>query len=250
MRILGLSVGPIQTNAYVFADEASGACAVIDPGAEPDRIEGAVREAAGPDARVVGILLTHAHLDHVGAVAELRARTGAPVYLHPDDAGLYRSAPEQARAFGWGFPTPPEPDRWFADGDELEIGALRLFVRHAPGHSPGHVVLVGPGVAFVGDCVFAGSIGRTDLPGGDGPTLLRSIRRTLLCLPDATVLYPGHGPETTVGRERRSNPFLLGLVPDPRCLRCGAPVPDRPGCRARPCPNCGHPYPLGDCSDG
>lgn len=211
MRVSGLTVGPIEENAYVAADPASGACAVVDPGAEPERILAAVREAAGPRARVVALVLTHGHLDHIGAVAELRERTGAPIWLHPDDLPLYRAAPEQARTFGWSFPAPPEPDETLADGAELEIGGLTLRVRHAPGHSPGHVVLVGPGAAFVGDCVFAGSIGRSDLPGGDGRALLRSIGRTILSLPDETVLYPGHGPATTVGRERATNPFLVGL---------------------------------------
>lgn len=250
MRVIGLTVGPIEENAYVAADPASGACAVVDPGAEPERILAAVREAGGHAARVVAIVLTHAHLDHVGAVAELRARTGARVWLHPDDASLYRAAPEQARAFGWSFPTPPEPDACLADGGELAVGDLTLHVRHAPGHSPGHVVLAGAGAAFVGDCVFAGSIGRTDLPGGDSLALLRSIERTILTLPDETVLYPGHGPATTVGRERATNPFLVGLGGERRCVKCGGPLPEPPrGCRKAPCPNCAHLYPVGDCSD-
>lgn len=211
MRVIGLTVGPIEENTYVLADPASGECAVVDPGAEPERILAAVREAGGGAARVAGLFLTHAHLDHVGAVARLHEQTGAPIWLHPDDLPLYRAAPEQARAFGWFFPTPPDPGHALQDGAELTVGAIRLAVRHAPGHSPGHVVFVGPGAAFVGDCVFAGSIGRSDLPGGDGRALLRSIERTILSLPDETVLYPGHGPPTTVGRERATNPFLVGL---------------------------------------
>lgn len=251
MRVLRVTVGPLQENAYVLADEASGACAVIDPGAEAERLVATVREAGGPSARVVAILLTHAHLDHVGAVGEVAAATGAPVWLHAGDLPLYRVAPQRAREFGWSVPTLPEPDRFFADGGEVGVGEIVLEVRHAPGHSPGHVVLVGDGLAFVGDCVFAGSIGRSDLPGGDAGTLLRSIARTILTLPGDTVLYPGHGPETTVARERATNPFLVGLWEEMRCLRCGHPVPEPPrGCRLGPCPNCGHPYPLGDCSDG
>lgn len=251
MRVIGLTVGPIQENAYVLGDEASGACAVIDPGAEPERILQAARAVAGERARVTAVLLTHAHLDHVGAVAPIRDATGARVWLHPDDLPLYRSAPEQARSFGWTLPAPPEPDRLFAEGVAVEVGPIPLWVRHAPGHSPGHVVLVGDGLAFVGDCVFAGSIGRSDLPGGDQRTLLRSIERTILPLAGDTVLYPGHGPETTVARERATNPFLIGLAPDPRCLRCGEPVPEVPRrCRIRPCPNCGYPQPLGGGSEG
>jgi glyoxylase-like metal-dependent hydrolase (beta-lactamase superfamily II) len=250
MRVIGLTVGPIEENTYVAADPASGTCVVVDPGAEPERILAAVREAGGSQARVVAIVLTHAHLDHVGAVAELRERTRARVWLHPDDAPLYRAAPEEARAFGWSFPTPPEPDAPLADGGELAVGGVTLRVRHAPGHSPGHVVLVGVGAAFVGDCIFAGSIGRTDLPGGDGRALLRSIERTILSLPDETVLYPGHGPATTVGRERATNPFLVGLGGERRCVKCDAPLPKPPrGCRKAPCPNCAHLYPVGDCSD-
>lgn len=250
MRIIGLTVGPIEENCYVAADPASGACVVVDPGAEPDRILGAVREAAGAQTRVGAIVLTHAHFDHVGAVAELRARTGARVWLHADDAPLYRAAADQARAFGWSFPAPPEPDERLTDGGRLAVGGLAFRVRHAPGHSPGHVVLVGAGTAFVGDCVFAGSIGRTDLPGGDGRTLLRSIARAILSLPDETVLYPGHGPATTVGRERATNPFLVGLRAERRCVKCDAPLPEPPrGCREAPCPNCAHRYPVGDGSD-
>lgn len=211
MRVIGLTVGPIQENTYVIADPASGECAVVDPGAEPERILAAVREAGGGAARVVGLFLTHAHLDHVGAVADLHERTGASIWLHRGDLPLYRAAPEEARSFGWSLPAPPEPEHALEDGAVLSVGAIRLAVRHAPGHTPGHVVLVGPGAAFVGDCVFAGSIGRSDLPGGDGRALLRSIERTILSLPEDTVLYPGHGPPTTVARERATNPFLAGL---------------------------------------
>ncbi len=147
-------------------------------------------------------------------MGELVEHHGCPVYLHPADLPLYESAPGQAAMFGLEVRPQPTPDRLLEDGQTLSFGPIRLEVRHAPGHSPGGVVFVGPGVAFVGDCVFSGSIGRTDLPGGHGPTLLASIRDRILTLPPSTVLHSGHGPPTTVGREAASNPFLAGLSPE------------------------------------
>ncbi len=207
MKILGFAVGPLQANAYLAISEQTGRCALVDPGGEPERL---LAVAEGEGATVESIVLTHAHLDHVGGVGEVKRATGAPVYLHPEDKKLYRAAAQQARSFGLEIETPPEPDRSLEDRQIIEIGRDRLEVRHTPGHSPGHVCLIGDGFALVGDCVFAGSIGRTDLPGGDSHALLDSIHRVLLALPDETVLYTGHGPETTVGRERVANPFLTG----------------------------------------
>jgi glyoxylase-like metal-dependent hydrolase (beta-lactamase superfamily II) len=181
---------------------------VIDPGAEPERIVSALDAwGAAPDA----ILLTHAHLDHVTAVGGLVERYSCPVYLHPADLELYRAAPQQALMFGLQVGPQPLPDMVLSDGQRLAFGAIRLQVHHAPGHSPGGVVFEGHGIAFVGDCVFAGSIGRTDLPGGDTETLLASIREQILTLPGHTVLHSGHGPSTTVEREAASNPFLVGF---------------------------------------
>lgn len=204
MRIRRLSLGPFQSNCYLVSADP-GPTVVIDPGDEPDRILAALGDEAGPPE---AILLTHAHVDHVGAVGALRRVYDAPIYLHPDDRELYFRAADQAAAFGLRVEPPPPPDRDLAHGDELRFGSLRFSVRHVPGHSPGGVVLVGEGAAFVGDCVFAGSIGRTDLPGGDTATLLKGIRAQILSLPPQTVLHPGHGPETTVAREAASNPFL------------------------------------------
>lgn len=203
-----LTVGPFQSNCYIVRPSGGGAPVVIDPGDEAERIL-----ARLGDDTPAALLLTHAHLDHIGAVAALARETGAPVYLHDGDRFLYDAAEEHARAFGLRVEVPPPPDAELAEGEELSFGPLEFEVRHAPGHSPGHVVLVGrgaaQGTAFVGDCVFAGSIGRTDLPGGDMQMLLSSIRRKILTLPDETVLYPGHMGPTTVSRERQTNPFLV-----------------------------------------
>ncbi len=209
LDVLTLPVGAFQANCHlVRSREAGGAALVIDPGADAGRITAALESwGTGPAA----ILLTHAHLDHVTAVGELVSRYDCPVYLHPDDLDLYRAAPQQALMFGLSVSPQPDPDRALEHGQVVEFGAIRLEVRHAPGHSPGHVVFVAPDLAFVGDCVFAGSIGRTDLPGGDTRTLLLSIREQILSLPGTTVLHSGHGPATTVAREAVSNPFLVGL---------------------------------------
>lgn len=209
MRIRGFTVGPIQANAYLAICEETGSCALVDPGAEPDRLLAAVAEEG---AHIESILLTHAHMDHIGGVAAVHRETRAPIYLHRADLPLYRAAPEQARAFGLQIEPQPESDHELLDGQVIDVGVEKLEVRHTPGHSPGHVSLIGAGFALVGDCVFAGSIGRTDLPGGDYHTLITSITDKLLTLPDDTVLYSGHGPPTTVGRERAANPFLTGTV--------------------------------------
>src|SRR5690606_21780325 len=148
--------------------------------------------------KVTAIWITHAHIDHVLGVAEVRERTRAPVWLHPLDRPLYDNVAEQGRWFGLEVPPLPAPDRGWADGDTVTVGGLTFEVRHVPGHSPGHVALVGHGHCFSGDVLFQGSVGRVDLPGGDGPRLMDSIRRRLLTLPGDVVVHPGHGPETTI----------------------------------------------------
>jgi len=187
MRVRRLTVGPFQSNCYLLGPSESGGVIVIDPGDEGVRIGSAIEETGGAPA---AILLTHAHLDHIGAVAHLRRELGMPVYLHPADLPLYGRAAEQGAAFGIAVDPPPPPDRELSNGQTLDVGGFSFEVRHTPGHSPGGVTLVTDGMAFVGDCVFAGSIGRTDLPGGDTDTLLDAILTRILSLPGQTTLWP------------------------------------------------------------
>lgn len=196
-------MGPFQANCFLVRSGED--VVVVDPGAEPERIA-ALLDAWKADPQA--IVLTHAHVDHVGGVAGLVRQYGIPVYVHAADLPLYERAAEHAAMFGVSVEPPPPPAHWLEHGQTLSFGAIEFIVRHAPGHSPGGVVLVGDTEAFVGDCVFAGSIGRTDLPGGDTGTLLRSIREQILTLPPSTTLYSGHGPATTVEAEAESNPFV------------------------------------------
>ena len=194
-------------NGYVVQCTATDELVVIDPGNRIDRFNALLAEAGRAP---VGILLTHAHLDHIEGVAALKRATGAPIWLHAADRPLYDGAAQQASMFGMSIDLPPAPDSVWTHGQFYRFGACELEVRHVPGHAPGHVILysAASGLAFVGDVVFAGSIGRTDLPGGDFRSLIDGIRAQVLTLPDATELYPGHGPTTTVARERATNPFL------------------------------------------
>ncbi len=245
-RVLTLTNGAFAETCYLVADPASGDAAVVDPGEDAALFEARLRHE-GWTARA--IWLTHAHVDHVAGVGRLAAGTGAPIFLHPADRPLYDRFPAQAAMFGLAADPLPAPSFALAEGGRVAVGACGFEVLHTPGHTPGGITLAGHGMAFVGDALFAGSIGRTDLPGGDTGALLDSIRDKLFALPDETVVYSGHGPATTIGEEKRSNPFVR-LVPGVNaCLKCGAPVRGKPwGCK-NPCPNCGHVYPLGDCSD-
>jgi glyoxylase-like metal-dependent hydrolase (beta-lactamase superfamily II) len=195
-------------NSYLCWDPAATGALAIDPGGQADAMADLLDRSG---RRLAAILLTHAHLDHIEGVARLVERTGAPSYLHPADRPLYDHVVQQALAFGLRVEPQPPVDHELADGQQLQLAGLSLEVRHAPGHSPGHVVLYLPAAtaAFVGDVVFQGSIGRSDLPGGDFPQLLRSIRQQVLTLPPETVLHPGHGPATTVAHEAATNPFLI-----------------------------------------
>jgi hydroxyacylglutathione hydrolase len=201
-----LTVGAFQENCYLVLDSRSGKAVIVDPGGEGERLVEAVDKSG---ATLEAVWITHAHVDHVGAIASIKQRWDVPVYLHPLDRRLYEAAGRQAQVYGVQFEEPPPPDREFADGQQLKVGDVELSVMHAPGHSPGHVVIHGDGIALVGDCLFAGSIGRTDLPFSDPPQLAASLQK-ISALPPETVVYPGHGMDTTIGEERRSNPFLNG----------------------------------------
>ncbi len=206
-------VGPIQANCVLVGDREAGVVAVIDPGGEAERIHDRVTKSG---LRPAMILHTHGHLDHAGGTADLARRigSGVPIGLHRDELDLYRGLSMQARMFGLEVENPPEPSLWLEHGQLVDVGRLTLEVRHTPGHSPGGVAFVISGApeptAVVGDVLFAGSIGRTDLFGGSFPVLERSIREQLYSLPDDTRIITGHGPDTTVGRERATNPFVRG----------------------------------------
>ncbi len=209
LKIVQMPLGMIMTNAYLVADASSGKAVVIDPGAEGARV---VSEAERQGLQIEAIWLTHAHFDHIGGVGEVVAGLShKPVIaLHPEDKWLWE-ADGGARLFGMeGVDKGPEPDLWLEAGQTLQIGAFSFEVRLAPGHTPGHVMFYcqQAKVLFCGDVIFQGSIGRTDLPRGSYQLLLESIHQQVLTLPDETRLMNGHGPETTVGRERVYNPFL------------------------------------------
>lgn len=209
LRAFVVPVTAFQQNCSLLLDEATGEGAVVDPGGEIERILAAAEKRK---VAIRQILLTHAHCDHAGATAELAERLGVPIVgPHEDDRFWIESLPEQAATFGLEPARSFEPDRWLAQGDRVRVGSEELEVRHCPGHTPGHVVYVHlpSKLALVGDVLFQGSIGRTDFPRGDYDTLIASIRRELLSLPDDVRFVPGHGPTSTIGEERRSNPFLV-----------------------------------------
>lgn len=224
------AVEPFFKNGFVLGCDDTHESVVIDPGDEVDELLAIVRARR---LSVKHILLTHAHVDHVSGVARAHSALGAPVYLHPDDGPLYGAAVQQAKFFGLSVDPPPPVDRSYLDYPEIAFGRYVIRVHHTPGHSPGGVCLelrsasgsrlqasgsradarspesgVAAPTLFVGDTLFAGSIGRTDLPGGDYDTLIRSIKEVLFPMGDEAEVYPGHGPKTTIGQERRTNPFL------------------------------------------
>lgn len=206
-RVHGMEVGPLAVNAYVVEDPATRKAVVVDPGGDGEAL---LAEIGGLGLTVEKILLTHGHFDHVGGVRILRERTGAPVYAHAEEVDRMRTAGRQGGMFGLTVRNAPAPDVLVREGDVVALGDQRFTVLHTPGHTPGHVTFLTGEMAFVGDLIFAGSIGRTDLPGGSYDDLIRAVREKIFTLPDRTVLFPGHGPATTVGEEKRSNPFFTG----------------------------------------
>jgi glyoxylase-like metal-dependent hydrolase (beta-lactamase superfamily II) len=205
------AVAPFYKNGFVVACDGSRDAILIDPG---DEVDALLRVVEQRRLSVGLILLTHAHMDHVSGVGRAKRATGALVGVHRDDVFLYDAAVEQGLAFGFSLEQPPPPDFDLASDVPLAFGACEVKVHHTPGHSPGGVCLrvAGPALEedhlFVGDTLFAGSIGRTDLPGGDYATLMRSIKDVLFAFGDAAIVHAGHGPDTTIGRERATNPFL------------------------------------------
>ncbi len=214
MKVYVVPVTPFQQNCSLIVCEQTQRCAVVDPGGDLDQIEAAIAQSG---ATLEKILLTHGHLDHCGGTAELRRRSGVPVEGPQREERFWiEQLPTQGAKFGFGELEAFEPDRWLESGDSVRVGNIEFDVRHCPGHTPGHIVFVQREhkLAFVGDVLFQGSIGRTDFPRGDHATLIRSITEQLWPFGDDITFVPGHGPTSTFGEERRSNPYVADRVLD------------------------------------
>ena len=205
MVLIRLVVGPLQVNCFILADEKTLEAVVIDPGDDAQDILKVIKDKG---LKVKYIVDTHAHFDHVGANKAIKDATGAELLLHEADAPVLATVSHQSRSFGMDPVSSPPADRYVKHGDVITAGEVSLKVLHTPGHTPGGISLLEQGMVFTGDALFAGSIGRADFPGGDLMTLLRSIKTHLMTLPDDTKVFSGHGPASTIGDERRDNPFL------------------------------------------
>ncbi|MGQ5710523.1 MBL fold metallo-hydrolase [Desulforudis sp. DRI-14] len=205
MQFAMLTVGMLDANCYIVGCPESRDAAVVDPGGDVDRILGAARDKA---LKIKWIVLTHVHYDHIAGLPELQERTGAKLAVHRDDNGALADPGRNLAQFFGGPARFPAGDLLLLDGDEIPLGKIKLRVIHTPGHTPGGICVLDGNDLYTGDTLFAGAVGRPDLPGGDFPTLIRSIKEKLLALDDGVLVYPGHGEASSVGRERRSNPYL------------------------------------------
>lgn len=206
-----MQVGPLGVNCYIVGDDKTREVLVIDPGGHARQINETVENLR---ARVRGIVLTHAHFDHVMGVEALKRATGAPLYVGANEREMFEQMEAQGEMFGVAVPPLPDPEHWVNEGDVIRAGNFEVQVLNVPGHSPGSIALYNAenGVVFVGDVLMRGTIGRTDFEGGSMAELLRSIRTKLYTLPDATQVYSGHGPMTTIGEEKRMNPWTQNYV--------------------------------------
>lgn len=207
LKVICLTNGSFAENCYIVAEESSAKAVLIDPGEESQLF---LARLATEGLKLEAIWLTHAHIDHIMGVADVVSQTGVPVHLHAGDRELYDSVEQQGQWLGVPAKKQPDPDFEIEIGSVMKVGEIAFEVAAVPGHSPGSVAFVREGMVFSGDALFSGSIGRTDLPGGDYQTLIESITTELLTLPDETVVFSGHGPDTTIGSERSLNPFLQG----------------------------------------
>ena len=198
-------VGAFGTNCYLVHMQQNPKCLVVDPGAEPEKIFQVLSEN---NLEPTAIINTHGHVDHVGANKDIKDRFDIPLYIHDADSHMLRSVLQSGFALVLGAKSSPPADIFMKDGDQLDIGGVRLQVIHTPGHSPGSICLFGEGVLLSGDTLFCRGVGRTDFPGGSWEELERSLKEKIYILPDDTVVFPGHGPGTTIGQEKHSNPFV------------------------------------------